>query len=263
MPAPDKKPQVAVFKFSSCDGCQLAILNMGVDLLKLAATVDLVHFSEAGPQSPDTGVDLAFIEGSVSMPEDIERLKRIRQQSRILVAIGACATSGGVQALRNGPHGTQWLASLYQHPELIDSLPMSTPISAHVKVDYELYGCPVTREQVMSVILSAVLGVAPRITREKLCVECKRGGLTCVMVAQGIACMGPVTQGGCGALCPKLGRNCYGCFGPADLANTDALTHRFRLLGLSDESIAQHFRSINGHAPVFASAAGKVSEANG
>lgn len=257
------RPRVAIHKFSSCDGCQLAFLNLGPDLLKLAENVELVHFAEAGPLAPDAEVDLAFIEGSISTPEDLERIQHIRNHSRMLVAIGACATAGGVQALRNGPHSTHWLASLYSAPEQIASLPTSTPISAHVKVDLDLPGCPVTSEQVLGVINSLLLGVNPGVTNEKVCVECKRRGLPCVMVSKGIPCMGPVTHGGCGALCPGLGRDCYGCFGPAELANTDALTRQFKALGLDDEAIARRFRSINNNAPAFAAAASKALDVNG
>lgn len=263
MAAGNQKPRVAVHKFSSCDGCQLAFLNMGPDLFRLADHVELLHFAEAGPLAPDAEVDLAFIEGSIATTGDVERIRRIRAHSKTVVAIGACATAGGVQALRNGPHSAHWLASLYPHPEQLDSLPASTPISAHVKVDYELYGCPVTSKQVLAVVHSLLLGVAPHVVSEKVCVECKRRGLPCVQVSKGIPCMGPVTQGGCGALCPGLGRDCYGCFGPADLVNTDALISQFRSLGLSDEAIAQRFRSINNYAPAFSSAADKASGKNG
>ncbi|MGA7180737.1 MAG: sulfhydrogenase subunit delta [Thiobacillaceae bacterium] len=259
----DHMPKVAVHKFSSCDGCQLAFLNMGPDLLKLTEFVELVHFAEAGLLAPDAEVDLAFIEGSISTADDVERIQRIRKQSRMLVAIGACATAGGVQALRNGPHSVHWLASLYQNPEHVESLPTSTPIGAHVRVDYELFGCPVTSEQVLAVVNSLTLGVTPHVTSEKVCVECKRRGLTCVMVSKGIPCMGPVTHGGCGALCPSLGRDCYGCFGPAELANTDSLTRQFKSLGLSDEAIAQRYGSINSFAPTFFAAADRALERNG
>ncbi|HYP67908.1 MAG TPA: sulfhydrogenase subunit delta, partial [Thiobacillaceae bacterium] len=225
--------------------------------------VDLVHFAEAGPLATDAEVDLAFVEGSISTPEDLQRIDRIRARSRTLVAIGACATAGGVQALRNGPHSVHWLASIYADPEQIESLPDSTPISAHVNVDLELPGCPVTGEQVLAVIHGLLLGVSPPATNEKVCVECKRRGLSCVMVSKGIPCMGPVTHGGCGALCPGMGRDCYGCFGPADLANTDSLTHQFKALGLSDKAIARRYRSINNNAPVFATAAGKALDSDG
>lgn len=252
------KPRVAVHKFSSCDGCQLAFLNLGEDLLTLAERVDLVHFAEAGPLDLDTDVDVAFVEGSVSTPEDIERIQHIRQHSRLLIPIGACATAGGIQALRNGVFGAHWVTQIYSHPEAISSLAQSTPISSHVEVDFELWGCPVSGSQMLAVVNSLLLGVAPRDNADKVCTECKRQGYPCVMVSRGIACMGPVTRAGCGALCPSLGRDCYGCYGPAENANTDALAAQFRSLGLAPLDIIQRFQSINSQAPVFLAAADKI-----
>jgi len=252
------KPRVAVHKFSSCDGCQLAFLNLGEDLLTLAERVDLVHFAEAGPLDPDTDVDVAFVEGSVSTPEDLERIQHIRAHSRLLIAIGACATAGGIQGLRNGVFGEEWVTQIYSHPEAIASLERSTPIVSHVKVDFELWGCPVSGLQMLAVVNSLLLGVAPRDNADKVCTECKRQGYPCVMVTRGIACMGPVTRAGCGALCPSLGRDCYGCYGPAENANTDALAAQFASLGLDPVAIVQRFQSINSQAPVFLAAADKI-----
>jgi coenzyme F420-reducing hydrogenase gamma subunit len=252
------RPRVAVHKFSSCDGCQLAFLNLGEDLLTLASRVDLVHFAEAGPLDPDTEVDVAFVEGSVSTPEDTERIRQIRAHSRLLIAIGACATSGGIQGLRNGVFDSQWVTQIYSHPEAIASLERSTPIASHVKVDFELWGCPVSGPQMLAVVNSLLLGVAPRDNADKVCTECKRRGYPCVMVTHGIACMGPVTRAGCGALCPSLGRDCYGCYGPAENANTDALAARFAGLGLDSVAVVQRFQSINSQAPVFLAAANKI-----
>jgi len=252
------KPRVAVHKFSSCDGCQLAFLNLGEDLLTLAERVELIHFAEAGPLAPDTEVDVAFVEGSVSTPDDLERIQHIRAHSRMLIAIGACATSGGIQGLRNGADGTQWIAAIYSHPEAIASLARSTPISSHVKVDFELWGCPVNSRQMLAVVNALLLGVVPRDNADKVCTECKRHGYPCVMVTRGIACMGPVTRAGCGALCPSLGRDCYGCYGPAENTNTDALAAQFASLGLAPEAIVQRFQSINSQAPVFLAAADRI-----
>lgn len=254
----NNKPRVAVHKFSSCDGCQLALLNLGDDLLKLAERVDLVHFAEAGPLDPDTEVDVAFVEGSVSTAEDLERIQHIRAHSRMLIAIGACATSGGIQGLRNGAFDKTWVTQIYSHPEAIASLERSTPIATHVKVDFELWGCPVSGPQMLAVVNSLLLGVTPRDNADKVCTECKRQGHPCVMVSRGIACMGPVTRAGCGALCPGLGRDCYGCYGPAENANTGALTAQFASLGLAPRDILQRFQSINSQAPVFLAAADKI-----
>ena len=257
---PPSKPRVAVHKFSSCDGCQLAFLNLGEDLLELASRVELVHFAEAGPLDPDAEVDVSFVEGSVSTQEDLERIQHIRAHSRLLIAIGACATSGGIQGLRNGVFDTQWVTQIYSHPEAISSLERSTPIADHVKVDFELWGCPINSQQMLATVKSLLLGVTPRDNADKVCTECKRHGYPCVMVSRGIACMGPVTRAGCAALCPSLGRDCYGCYGPAENANTDALAAQFRSQGLAPDAIARRFQSINSQAPVFLAAASKTKD---
>jgi coenzyme F420-reducing hydrogenase gamma subunit len=254
------KPRVAVHKFSSCDGCQLAFLNLGEGLLELASRVELVHFAEAGPLDPDAEIDVSFVEGSVSTPDDLERIQQIRARSRLLIAIGACATSGGIQGLRNGVFGAQWVTQIYSHPEAISSLERSTPIADHVKVDFELWGCPINSQQMLAAVKSLLLGVAPRDNADKVCTECKRHGYPCVMVSRGIACMGPVTRAGCGALCPSLGRDCYGCYGPAENANTDALAAQFASQGLAPEAIGRRFQSINSQAPVFLAAASKTRD---
>jgi coenzyme F420-reducing hydrogenase gamma subunit len=248
------KTRIAVHKFSSCDGCQLAFLNLGDALLALADGVDFVHFAEAGPYDPDAAADIAFVEGSISVPEDIERIARIRAQSGWLVAIGACAVSGGVQALRNDAPA-DWRPALYPQPETIVSLARSTPLSAHVRVDAELCGCPVTARQVLGVIAAFCLHSVPRADTDKVCTECKRRGLPCVLVSKAVPCLGPVTRAGCGALCPGVGRDCYGCFGPAETANTDALAARFADLGLSADAIVRRFAGINSQAPAFRQAA--------
>ena len=255
---PTNRPRVAVHKFSSCDGCQLAFLNLGEPLLELAERVELVHFAEAGPLDPDAEVDVAFVEGSVSTPEDIERILHIRAHSRMLIAIGACATSGGIQALRNDADGAAWVAQIYSHPDAIHSLAHSTPIATHVKVDFELWGCPVSGPQILQVVNSLLLGVAPRDNADKVCTECKRHGYPCVLVSRGVPCMGPVTRAGCSALCPSLGRDCYGCYGPAENANTDALAAQFERLGLAPQAVAQRFQSINSQAPAFLEAGNKA-----
>lgn len=253
-----KRPRVAVHKFSSCDGCQLAFLNLGEPLLELAGRVDLVHFAEAGPFDADAAVDIAFVEGSVSTPEDVERIRQIRAHSRMLIPIGACATAGGIQALRNGADGAAWVAEIYSHPDAIASLPRSTPISAHVKVDFEVWGCPVSGQQMLAVVNALLLGVAPRDNADKVCTECKRQGYPCVLVSHGVPCMGPVTRAGCGALCPGLGRDCYGCYGPAENANTESLAAQFRALGLDADALVRRFQSINSQAPTFLAAANQA-----
>lgn len=250
------KPRLAVHKFASCDGCQLAFLNLGEDLLALTQLVDVVHFAEAGPVDLDAPVDIAFIEGSVSTPEHLERIQRIRANSKYLVTIGACATAGGLQALRNLANGREWFAGVYAKPEYVASLDTSTPVAAHAKVDLELWGCPVNGRQVLVAVRALLFGVAPVEEHDKVCLECKRRNTVCVLVAKGVPCLGPVTRTGCGALCPAFGRDCYGCYGPAENPNTESLGRRFEGLGLVPEAIARRFLFINNAAPAFA-AAGK------
>ena len=249
------KPRLAVHKFSSCDGCQLAFLNAGEALLTLGDLVDIVHFAEAGPVAPEAEVEIAFVEGSIATPEDVERIKRIRDNSKFLITIGACATAGGVQALRNLSDGQAWIGAVYASPQHISSLATSTPIAAHVKVDLELWGCPVNTRQIVAAVRALLFGVVPVVSRDSVCLECKRAGNVCVLVAKGQPCMGPVTQTGCGALCPSFGRECYACYGPAENVNTISLSRRFTGLGLMPEAIARRFLAINAAAPVFVKAA--------
>jgi coenzyme F420-reducing hydrogenase gamma subunit len=245
------RPTVAVHKFSSCDGCQLAFLNAGEALLTLSSLVEIKHFAEAGPVDEDASVNIAFIEGSVSTPDDLERLQKIRQLSNFIVTIGACATSGGLQALRNMADTAQWIAGVYTNPEYIRTLDTSTPIRDHIKVDLELWGCPVSGRQVLAAVRALLFGVTPVEESDKVCMECKRQHTVCVLVARGEACMGPVTRTGCGALCPSFGRECYACYGPAENINTAAMARRLQGLGLVDAEIARRFLFINSGADAF------------
>lgn len=251
------KPRIAVHKFTSCDGCQLAFLNLGETLLQLAEMVDIVHFAEAGPVAPAAGVDIAFVEGSVSTPDEIERIRTIRAHSRWLVPIGACATAGGIQASRNHADHAHWMAEIYASPETIASLSTSTPISAHVKVDLELWGCPVNGRQVLGALRSLLFGVLPveATSADKVCLECKRRQQVCVLVAKGLPCMGPVTRTGCGALCPGFGRECYACYGPAENLNAASLAGWIEGLGYAPGAVARRFLTVNNAAPEFAAAA--------
>ena len=245
------KPKVAVHKFASCDGCQVAFLNLGPDLLVLAGLVDIVHFAEAGMLDDAAAVDVAFVEGSISTPEDAQRIQLIRRASRHLITIGACATAGGLQALRNLVDAETWVAGVYARPDYIHSLATSTAIARHVKVDLELWGCPVNGRQVLAAVRALLFGVLPVPENDKVCMQCKRAQHACVMVTKGLACMGPVTRTGCGALCPAFGRDCYACYGPAENSNAAALARRFAGLGLLPAAIARRFLFINNAAPEF------------
>jgi len=250
-----KKPRVAIHKFASCSGCQLAFVNMGADLIELTRLVDIVHMAEFGHvASEDEPVDIAFIEGSITTPHDVDRLKKIRENSQYLLTMGACATSGGIQALRNNADTAEWMRSVYARPEFIESLSSSAAIANHVKVDFELWGCPVSVRQMLAAVRSLLFGVPPLDLREKVCQECKRRGNNCILVTKASPCMGPVTRTGCGALCPSFGAPCYTCYGPAESANTEGLGRRLIGLGLSSDQVARRFASINNAAPVFSEA---------
>lgn len=245
------KPTVAVHKFSSCDGCQLALINLGEPLLVLTELVDILHFAEAGPLDEDAKVDIAIIEGSISASHDLERLNKIRDNSTYLITAGACATTGGIQALRNMADTNQWIADIYANPSVIDTLDNSTPIKDHVKVDLEIWGCPISQRQIINAIRALLFGVMPVDEHDKICMECKRHQTVCVMVAKNEPCMGPVTRTGCGALCPSVGRDCYGCYGPAENVNTQAMANRLQGLGLIKDEVARRFLFINSGADVF------------
>jgi coenzyme F420-reducing hydrogenase gamma subunit len=256
------RPRVAVFKMASCDGCQLQLLDAEQALLELAGAIEIVNFAEASSRIEPGPYDVTLIEGSISTPEQEDQVREIRRESTVLITIGACATSGGVQALRNATASLHDVVrTVYPTPEYVASLANSYPVSDCVRVDLELTGCPVDRGQLLGAIGSLLRGAMPRVSTSPVCVECKRRGYVCVVVAKGEPCLGPVTRTGCGALCPAFGRGCYGCFGPAQASNnTDALGRRFVELGLSPKQTADRYRFITGWAPAFREAASAFEE---
>ncbi|MGW5377199.1 NADH-quinone oxidoreductase subunit B family protein [Nocardia sp. NPDC003999] len=247
-----KTPTLAVWKFTSCDGCQLTLLDCEDELLALAGRVRITHFAEASSAMEPGPYDVSLVEGSITTEEERRRIIEIRERSRILVAIGACATHGGIQALRNFADVTEFTSVVYASPEYIATLDTSTPISAHVPVDFELRGCPIDRRQLLDTLCAFLAGRAPDIPNTSVCTECKRRGATCVMVAEGIPCLGPVTQAGCGALCPAYHRGCFGCFGPMANPNIHALLPILRVNGMDTDDIDRVFATYAAAAPEFA-----------
>jgi sulfhydrogenase subunit delta len=244
-------PKLAVWKFSSCDGCQLSLLDCEDELLDVAAAVEIAFFPEASRAMVGGPYDLSLVEGSIATPHDEERIHRVRRASRFLVTIGACATAGGIQALRNFRDIKQMLPMVYASPQYIDSLAKSTPISDHVAVDFELRGCPVNKHQLLEVISAYLHDRKPNTPAHSVCMECKQRGTVCVMVARGIPCLGPVTHAGCGAICPAYARGCYGCYGPQDTPNTASLAAQWVRLGTSNGDIMRAFRGVNAGAEPF------------
>lgn len=248
---PSARPTVAVWKFASCDGCQLSILDCEEELLTLAGTVRIAHFLEMTKAVVKGPYDLSLVEGSITTSDDIERIKHVRSISRRLITIGACATAGGIQGLRNFAASGQYANTVYTHPDYIKALDTSTPIAAHVPVDLELYGCPIDRGQLLGVLTAILAGRRPRVASHSVCEECKGRGTICLLVSRGTPCLGPVTRAGCGALCPAVDRGCFGCFGPTDTANTASLAGQLRGQGLAPVDTSRLFRTFNAGAPAF------------
>jgi sulfhydrogenase subunit delta len=249
------RPKLAVWKFASCDGCQLTLLDLEDELLALAGAVELAEFREATSGVVEGPYDLSLVEGSITTAHDAERIQDVRRASKALVTIGACATAGGVQALRNFADVDDFVGAVYASPQYISTLATSTPIAEHVAVDFELHGCPIDKRQLLEVVTSFLHGRKPRIPSTSVCTECKRRGTVCVTVAHGTPCLGPVTHAGCGALCPSFNRGCYGCFGPMETPNTAALVPLLRAGGLADRDVARVFQTFNANAAPFREAA--------
>ena len=244
-------PKLAIYKFASCDGCQLSLLDCEDQLLTLARKVEIAHFPEASRAQAPGPFDLVLVEGSITTPDDKARIREVREAARFLVTIGACATSGGIQALRNFSDVSDYLRIVYARPEYIETLATSTPIADHVKVDFELRGCPVDKHQLLEVITAFLAGRRPNIGRHAVCLECKLAGHVCVMVAHQTPCLGPVTHAGCGAICPGFRRGCYGCFGPQETPRPKTLSERLIHLKTPRRDVQRLFHSFNARAPAF------------
>lgn len=246
------RPKLAVWKFASCDGCQLSLLDCEDELLAVADATDIAYFPEATSRVDPGPYELSLVEGSITTPHDAERIRDIRARSKTLVTIGACATAGGIQALRNFRDHAQMMAVVYARPDYIESLATSTAIAHHVSVDFELRGCPIDKRQLLEVVSAFLHGRKPNVQRHSTCIECKMRGTVCVMVAKGQPCLGPVTHAGCGALCPSYARGCYGCFGPSDAPNPRPLADRLLVLGATRAEVKRLFSTFNAAAEPFA-----------
>jgi len=252
-PPASTKPKLAVFKLASCDGCQLTLLDCEDELLAVAGAVEIAHFAEASSAMVEGPYDVSLVEGSVTTERDASRIVEIREASRMLVTIGACATAGGIQALRNFADVREFASVVYARPDYIATLATSTPVADHVKVDFELRGCPIDKHQLLELLTALLAGRKPQIPAHSVCYECKLRGTSCIMV-RGTPCLGPVTQAGCGAICPAYGRGCYGCFGPVASPNLPALIGQIRHLGMTEDQIDRVLATFNAAAPGFASA---------
>ncbi|MBM4300698.1 MAG: oxidoreductase [Deltaproteobacteria bacterium] len=249
--APKRKPKLSVWKFASCDGCQLSLLDCEDELLTIAGAVEIAYFVEASRAMVKGPYDLTLVDGSITTAHDAAVIQRVRRASKYLVALGACANSGGIQALRNFTDVNDFIDAVYAKPQHIKTLKESTPIAAHVKVDFALNGCPINKHQLLAVLSAFLQGRPPMARSHSVCVDCKLQGNVCVMV-MGAPCLGPVTHAGCGALCPTYHRGCYGCYGPKETPNPAALSAWFsQRLGMSEANLVRAFRAFYANAPAF------------
>jgi sulfhydrogenase subunit delta len=246
-----RKPRLAVWKFASCDGCQLSLLDCEDELLAVTGKVDIAYFPEATRAVLRGPYDVSLVEGSITTPHDAERIHQVRRASKFLITIGACATAGGIQALRNFKDVKEFTSVVYASPQYVETLNKSTPIADHVRIDFELRGCPINKHQLVEVISAFLNRRRPNISPQSVCVECKQRGIVCGLVAHGPPCLGPVTHAGCGALCPLYHRGCYGCYGPKETPNTASLSRKWIELGMKDEELLWLFRSFNAFAEPF------------
>jgi len=256
--ATQAKPRLGVFKFASCDGCQLSLLDLEDELLAIAGEIEIAFFPEASSSCLKGPYDIALVEGSIITAADVARIQDVRKDSKYLIAIGACSTTGGIQALRNWADIDEYVRAVYASPEFIKTLKDSTPIASHVKVDFAINGCPINKQQLLEVVVALCIGRPPALPQYSLCMECKRHGNVCVLVAEGTPCLGPVTQAGCGAICPASARGCFGCFGPMESANPDELVAGLLSRGIERGTIQRLLRGFTGNSDVFRAAGDKL-----
>jgi sulfhydrogenase subunit delta len=219
--------------------------------LAVAGAVQIAAFQEATSINLKGPYDISLVEGSITTPHDEERIQAIRRSSKYVITIGACATSGGIQALRNFRDVKEFISIVYASPQYIDTLETSTSIESHIKVDFELRGCPINKHQLLEVLNAFLHKRKPITPSHSVCVECKLRGNICVAVAHNTPCLGPVTHAGCGAICPSYHRGCYGCFGPAETPNVPSLVALLREQNLSVDAIQRAFQTYNVNAPAF------------
>lgn len=255
-----QKPKIAVWKFASCDGCQLSMLDLEDEFLAITGAIEIAYFPEATRAVVEGPYDVSLVEGSVTTQHDADRIQQIRDESTALITIGACATAGGIQSLRNFADVKEFTSIVYARPDFISTLETSTPIAEHVKVDFELRGCPINKYQLLEVIAAFVAGRKPNTPNSSVCIECKRAGNVCVMVACGTPCLGPITQAGCGAICPGYARGCYGCFGTSENPNVTAVSERWIELGVDRETVARAHSTYNAGTPVLVEEVKRLGE---
>jgi coenzyme F420-reducing hydrogenase gamma subunit len=241
------KPKVAFFDFASCEGCQLQIVNLEEKILDLVDIVQVVSFREAMKERSDE-YDIAFVEGSIMRPLDEARLKDIRRNAKVLVALGACACSGGVNKLRNKWTVAEVKEEVYgdadiEGNELFDVFPTKA-INEIVAVDAYIPGCPIDRNEFSKMVTSIALGRKPRLPNYPVCVECKKNENICVFELDQF-CLGPITRAGCNAICPTNGEGCDGCRGFLEDLRVNAMKDVLRKNNISLDVMMKRFNLYN------------------
>lgn len=256
------KPKLGIFSLTGCGGDQLMILNMENELLDLLSYFDIKDFQEGSSYHEDVELDIALVEGSVSTETDLKRLKEIREKSKTLIALGDCAIGGCVQAMRNGQMSmAERMKKVYGVEEDYYDVLEPKGLSAHVKVDLEIPGCPIEKTEIFRAITSLLHGDLPETIDYPVCVECKLNGYPCVLVEKGMPCLGPLTTAGCDARCPGLGLDCIGCRGPIpDEANAAAELDVLLEKGYDEKYIINRLRFFGGNFEDIQKLTKKISE---
>lgn len=235
-------PRLAFFSFTCCEGCQLAVLSCEDELPDILSLVKIVNFREAIDQKSDD-YDIAFVEGSITRKEEVRKLKKIRKHAKIVVALGACSSTGGLNCLKNRFPMDEVKREVYGKDagksERFDTLP-TRAIDEIIPVDYYLHGCPISKKEFLHLTTSLLLGKRPDIPNHPVCVECKMAGNICVF-EKGMTCVGPITRAGCEAICVTYGAICWGCRGLVDNPNADAHAETLKRYGLTVESVMRKF----------------------
>lgn len=238
------RPKVAVFSFTSCEGCQLQILNLEEEFTTLLGQIDFVNFREMMSEKGED-YQIAFIEGSITRESEICELKHIREKAGVLIALGACAHLGGVNVLKNLHSQDTWLKSVYGREDIFsDTIPVKR-VRDVVDVDYEMPGCPIDKGEFLRFIKALLLNIKPRLPDYPVCVECRSKGTVC-LVEQGGWCLGSVTIAGCDAICPTYKESCTGCRGLVEGPNIESLFNILMEKGFSRRDIYSKFELFNG-----------------
>jgi coenzyme F420-reducing hydrogenase gamma subunit len=255
---PIERPDVAFFELTSCEGCQLQLVNNEASLIDFLSLVSVVNFREAMTERSDA-YDIAFVEGSVTRADELERLTTIRKNAKLLVAFGTCACFGGVNQLKNRFNDPAWVKKQVYGRHPVETNDTAAPIEAFVPVDLKIFGCPVKKEEVEKIVTNLVLGKAVTHPKYPVCMECKANENVCLF-DMGEPCLGPITRGGCDSWCPNNRLGCWGCRGPAEDANVEQMKEVMKKYGFPEETVLDRlecFGGFAGHAEILRKSVGQ------